>query len=490
MSTATPSPPIDQDDGRFLYVEPLENLPLWNLPTEELYPSPENEQLYRPIVASDPEMVALTASVKAEGILEPLVVTQDGYILSGHRRHAAATAAGLPRVPCRVYPMRREEDPDRFVQLLRAFNRQRVKTFDEKMREALVDVQPAAAHKALVKHRKALAEAECPVETFKVRGEKARYAISKAKEPFLTAVQGIVSSRKRYWPLSDRQIHYQLLNAPPLTHASKPASKYANTPQCYKTLTDLLTRGRLAGRIPMEAIADATRPVNRWKLCQDVQTYLAAEAQAMFGRYARDLLQSQPNHIEIVAEKMTVQRLVERVAEEFCIPVTISRGFCSLAPRHAIAQRFQKSGKARLTLLILSDFDPDGLEIAHSLCRSLRDEFGVSSIDPVQVALTAGQVKRFNLVPVMQAKTSSANYRKFREEHGNDVFELEALPPETLQAVLREKIRGVIDRKAFQRELEAEKQDAVRLAGARAIVQKALAETASFGSDETGETAE
>ena len=68
-----------------------------------------------------------------------------------------------------------------------------------------------------------------------------------------------------------------------------------------------------------------------------------------------------------------------------------------------MAQRFKKSGKDKLVLLMVSDFDPDGEEIAHSFARSMRDDFGVADIHPIKVALTAAQVKEViekSVVPV------------------------------------------------------------------------------------------
>ena len=72
-----------------------------------LKPSPENDSLYRPVNLESPDMQALVQSIRQHGVKEPLVVTEDGWILSGHRRHAAAQAAGLKTVPCRFEPIRR-----------------------------------------------------------------------------------------------------------------------------------------------------------------------------------------------------------------------------------------------------------------------------------------------------------------------------------------------------------------------------------------------
>jgi hypothetical protein len=136
-------------------------------------------------------------------------------------------------------------------------------------------------------------------------------------------------------------------------------------------------------------------------------------------------------------------------------------------------QRFRKSGKEKLIVLILTDFDPDGEEIAHSFVRSMRDDFDVP-VEGVKVALTSVQVRELNLPPMMQAKAGSANYTKFTSEHGHDVFELEAIPPDKLQELLEDAIDRVIDKAAFNAELDAEKSDAAFLSHVRRRVRAVL----------------
>src|SRR5690242_6220295 len=60
------------------------------LPLHSIRPSPENDRIYRPIDPSAPDILALRDSILEFGIKEPLVVTMDHYIISGHRRHCAA----------------------------------------------------------------------------------------------------------------------------------------------------------------------------------------------------------------------------------------------------------------------------------------------------------------------------------------------------------------------------------------------------------------
>ena len=93
---------------------------------------------------------------------------------------------------------------------------------------------------------------------------------------------------------------------------------------------------------------------------------------------------------QIVAEKNTVAPILRTMAERYCIPLTSGRGYCSLPPRHAMAERFRKSGKERLVLLLVSDFDPDGEQIAESFASSMRRDFGIANVDAVKVTLPAG----------------------------------------------------------------------------------------------------
>ena len=257
------------------------------------------------------------------------------------------------------------------------------------------------------------------------------------------------------------------MNDPPLIHASKPNSTYRNDRKSYKALTELLTRARLIGSIPFNAIHDPTRSVEIWNFPRDVQTFIGRELDNFLKGYYRDLQQSQPNHIEIVAEKNTILSIIRPVASHYCIPYSISRGYTSLPPRYELAKRFRQSGKESLILLVLSDFDPEGEDIARNWPQSLRDDFGINEITPHKVALTDEQVEEMELPSQMQAKETSSRYAKFAEEHGDDVYELEAVPPEELQAILRTAIDSVLDIEAFNAEIDREKEDAVHLDGVR-----------------------
>src|SRR5262249_9586750 len=126
---------------------------VFSVPLRVIKPSPENDELYSPVDIDSPEMGQLIASVRKEGIKEPLVLALDDYIISGHRRYAAACAAGLEEVPARYETVRRGEEG--FVRLLAVYNQQRLKTAVEQAREGLVlAAAPDEAHAQLLAYRR------------------------------------------------------------------------------------------------------------------------------------------------------------------------------------------------------------------------------------------------------------------------------------------------------------------------------------------------
>ena len=141
-----------------------------------------------------------------------------------------------------------------------------------------------------------------------------------------------------------------------------------------------------------------------------------------------------------------------------------------------MAERFRKSGKEKLILLLASDHDPDGEQISHSFARSMRDDFEIENIHPIKVAITAAQIAKYKLPSILRAKKSSSNHAKFVKKHGDDVWEIDALPPDTLQEILTEAIESVLDMEAFNQEVESEQTDASWLSGVRRTVLQTLRE--------------
>jgi len=450
----------------------------------EIKTAAENDLIYDKFGTNNEDDYALMCSIKEHGIKEPLILTSDNYVVSGHRRLAAAKRLGLAEVPIRRIPEHFEsmEYKER-VALLRLHNFQRSKSPGERIREAMLDINPSHAHIDLIKRRiknRSRSDPSCvAVSLGKV---KKRAKITTVQ--FLSKVKQIIEDNKLYWPLTDRRVHYLLLNDPPLKHDKKPSSKYANDKKSYKSLTHLLIRARLTGEVSMSAIEDSTRPIQLAGGFHSLEQFVGQEVENFLNGYSRELTIGQPDHIEIMLEKNALRSVVESVASEYCVPVTTGRGFSSLSPRYDLQQRFLKSGKSRLVLLMLTDFDPDGEVIASSFARSLRDDLGLKNIVAVKVALNPEDVIEYNLPSDMDAKPSSPNYESFVKRHGTKAVELDAIPVQLLQEKLRDAIEKYLDMDEFNAQMQLEKKDALEIAAYRKVLMETITPIKKDDSDD------
>ena len=111
-------------DGALVTETPLE----WevgaigDVAVNDLEPHPKNAEIYGD--HSDPGKFFIE-SVRQKGVLEPLVVTDTGRIISGHRRWAAAKAVGIDHVPARTCSF---DDELTEREAIIEFNRHREKT--------------------------------------------------------------------------------------------------------------------------------------------------------------------------------------------------------------------------------------------------------------------------------------------------------------------------------------------------------------------------
>ena len=319
-----------------------------------------------------------------------------------------------------------KDDRKEFLRLLVEANTQRKKTAGMLFREAAMKIDPEQAHEELVeeqreKDRERKFGSDLSDQAVYGKNLAGRKKISKASMPFLEAALRVINAHEEFWPLSVRQIHYRLLGPEaPLKHASKPDSRYVNDAKSYKTLTDLLARGRVEGRVPWEAIDDETRPEMLNNHFWNAGQFFESQTEDFLRGYTRNRQQSQTNHIEIIAEKLTVKTILESVAAKYSIPLTINRGMSGPTVKRKIADRYWQSEKRNLVLLVVSDLDPAGMSIAQDIRDAFERDFGIEedNIEVYKAALTIDQVIEMELEPSMEAKSNSPTYAEFVEEYG------------------------------------------------------------------------
>lgn len=116
-----------------------------------------------------------------------------------------------------------------------------------------------------------------------------------------------------------------------------------------------------------------------------------------------------------------------------------------------------------MTLIIVSDYDPEGLELADDAIRSL-PLHGVP-VDGHRIAVTREQIEELDLAADFNpAKDTSSRFKTFVERTGDTkTWEVEALPPEYLIEQIKAAIEANMDMEIYKRICDQEEKDCEEL---------------------------
>ena len=257
--------------------------------------------------------------------------------------------------------------------------------------------------------------------------------------------------------LTLRQLYYQLVvrNAIP------------NRERSYKNLSSLLSDARLAGLIDWDAIEDRLRQPRMPNEYRDLQQLVDA---ALYS-YKLPRWRGQPNYVELWVEKDALAGVLAPLGRDYHVTVMVNRGYSSQSAMYESAKRFineQEDGKT-CYLFYLGDHDPSG----EDMVRDIRDRFAMfgADVEVQKLALTMAQVRQYN-PPPNPAKLSDPRAGDYVAQHGNESWEVDALPPEVLRQLIEEAIMGVRDPDILDEVIEQEDLDKKKLKKALAHVTK------------------
>ena len=241
-------------------------------------------------------------------------------------------------------------------------------------------------------------------------------------------------------PLTLRQIYYRLVAARVIDNVEKQ----------YKRLSKVLTNARLEGLVDDTRIVDRVRAPLRVSCWADLGAFLRAVRES----YRREKWTSQRFSVEVWCEKDAVAGVLEPITEEYEVTLYPCRGYNSYSALKEAAERIAETEQPTV-VLYLGDFDPSGQDMPRDIRDRLAQDFG-AAFDLEVIALTREQIDEHDLPPAL-AKRSDSRAAAFIAEHGDMSVELDALPPDVLQALVREHILRFCDMSAFEAEAAVEK---------------------------------
>lgn len=262
----------------------------------------------------------------------------------------------------------------------------------------------------------------CAYKTINLR-ENSRAIIVKAN-------MIIEEHAEKGFDLTLRQLYYQFVSRGWLD----------NTERNYKRLGGILSDGRLTGLIDWDRICDRTRHTRispHWESPADI--ILSAAQQ-----FAVDKWSDQPTRVEVWIEKDALVGVITGVCERWDVPYMSCRGYISQSELWRDAQRHLawERGEQQVVVLHLGDHDPSGIDMTRDMQERLQDFAANTTIK--RIALTMDQIDELN-PPPNPAKVTDARFRTYQNEHGDESWELDALPPEYIVDLVEKNIEEIVD---------------------------------------------
>ena len=260
------------------------------------------------------------------------------------------------------------------------------------------------------------------------------------------------------FPLTVREIYYRLVSDPYLL--------FTNTRQHFNSFDSILTRAKERGEVDGKRIVDDTRHTmggdEGW---DNPEQFLVAHVDYLrtcWKSFDKKMWTNQEWKLEVWVEKTALARVLSQMTDPFKVLLFPHRGNPSYTKVQEAVERlreFSSGGERKICVLHLTDHDPTGLKMTKELVGRF-ERYGGSFIKVRRIGLTIEQVRQFNLSPNF-AKKADRNYPEYVEKYGEECWELDALPPDELQAIVRRAVVSYVDSQAWQekkQEIKREKE--------------------------------
>ena len=259
----------------------------------------------------------------------------------------------------------------------------------------------------------------------------------------------------RGYDLTLRQLYYQFVARGILP----------NKDTEYKRLGSIINDARMCGLIDWDHINDRTRNLQRlstWNSPADI-------VKACVTQYRIDRWADQPNYVEVWVEKDALVGVVQVPAEEYRVPYFACRGYTSQSEMWGAAMRLVnrlKDGKD-ITIIHLGDHDPSGIDMTRDirdrLTTFIRRHSSRSHVLEVdRIALNMDQIEQYT-PPPNPAKLTDSRVQDYIANYGDQSWELDALDPDVMGGMIRDRITSLLDMDAWEASSAVEKRHIQRL---------------------------
>lgn len=280
----------------------------------------------------------------------------------------------------------------------------------------------------------------------------------------LETINAILSKYERQnLDLSLRQLYYQLVataydELPDEWIDPETGSK--NNTGSYKKIGDLVNNGRLAGVLDWSMLKDRGRSVDRLPTWDNPVDRLEWAAKT----HRLDKWQFQPMAPWVMIEKQALEGVMIPICRKLEIPFIANKGYSSASSMYEIGRemRYARLSQGRdVIVLYLGDHDPSGLDMTNDVKTRL-EMFSEGYVEIKRLALNMDQIQLYN-PPPNPAKETDSRYKSYRDEWGQECWELDALTPNILIDLVSGAVNEILDEDAWEEALDRQKEEKKQL---------------------------
>jgi hypothetical protein len=315
----------------------------------------------------------------------------------------------------------------------------------------------------------------------KICYEKKKFSAGSLKT-IKTANEILLDYASQGYDLTLRQLYYQFVSR----------GLIENKDTEYKRLGSTINDARLAGLIDWNHITDRTRNMRENAHWEDPQSIVTACAK----QFQIDKWDSQDNYVEVWVEKDALVGVLEVACKPLDVPYFSCRGYTSQSEMWSAGQRLitkLRAGK-KVHIIHLGDHDPSGIDMTRDIQDRLqkfathhiakdwlnanaqgteeskeewvdrcKEGMADSVINVNRIALNMEQIRQYN-PPPNPAKLTDSRATSYIREYGDESWELDALEPSVLTALIESAVAELRDEDAWARDLDVEQDHKDKLA--------------------------
>jgi hypothetical protein len=214
----------------------------------------------------------------------------------------------------------------------------------------------------------------------------------------------------------------------------------------YRPVQRELLKMRREGIIPWGWITDGSRSRFGYRRYGGLDSY----ARQVAANYRRDYWHNSAEYVEVWIEKEALRGVISPVVlDEFGLDLYVTKGQPSVSYLYDAAEDIILDGRTTF-VYVLADWDPGGLRIFDRIKQELTNFVGdAAELHVRRLALTPYQVELYDL-PTRPGKEKDPNAAAFKSKYGDRCVELDALPPNTMRGLVRERLESHMDSKTLR----------------------------------------